>query len=423
MQQSVKRILEKTLNKQPDALQIILANHEKIGSEHAKVVLQVHDNRLLINLAQGNIGAIASAVVEGHADLYGPMREVMAVAADLLPQAPIHNHASWWQDILHYTHSLSHHTLSKDAAQIQFHYDISDEFYALWLDSKRIYSCAYYADDTMNLEQAQSAKLDLICRKLNLQNGERLLDIGCGWGGLLIYAAEHYGVYGTGITLSHHQFAYAKKLIQQRGLQERVRIHFCDYRQFDDDLAYDKLASIGMFEHVGKANMDAYFATLKLLVKPGGMILNHGISAGGTGNNKLGGGMGEFIGQYIFPGGELMHIGEVLSHATRAGLESVDIENLRPHYAKTLWAWSDALENQLFEAQRILEQSMDAQAARRTLKAYRLYLAGCAMGFEQGWISLYQSLITHPNGDITSGRLRGAQSDYPFKRDFIYAAD
>jgi cyclopropane-fatty-acyl-phospholipid synthase len=197
-------------------------------------------------------------------------------------------------------------------------------------------------------------------------------------------------------------------------------MELCDYRDLDEGAGFDKIASVGMFEHVGQANMSAYFGKVKRLLKPGGLIMNHGITAGGVGNTQVGAGMGDFIGKYIFPGGELLHVSHVLREMGQAGLEMVDTENLRPHYARTLWAWSDALEARLDEARQTLASTLDAQAGERVLRAYRLYLAGCAMGFEQGWTSLHQILATRPDGDLQSGTLRGAQSSYPFTRDYIY---
>ena len=390
------------------------------GPSNAPVSLHIHRLSALKHLAQGHIGKLANDIVEGRADLHGNMRDVMAIATELLAKSPVQAHNTWWAHFFKYSHTLGHHSLPQDAAHIRFHYDVSDDFYALWLDPRRIYSCAYYRDEHMDLAAAQAAKLDLICRKLYLQADEQVLDIGCGWGGFLIYAAEQYGIWGTGITLSHNQYAYAQALIAQKGLQERITLHLCDYRQFKAPLLFDKIASIGMFEHVGRTNMTAYFQTLHSFIKPGGLILNHGITAGGTRNKQLGNGMGDFIEKYIFPGGELLHISDVLHHVADANLEAVDIENLRPHYAKTLWAWSDSLEAALPDAQSALEQNLPAAQAQQVLKAYRLYLAGCAMSFEQAWISLHQLLVSSPNGDVNHGRLRGAQSDYPYTRDGMY---
>ena len=390
------------------------------GPSNAPVSLHIHRLSALKHLAQGHIGKLANDIVEGRADLHGNMRDVMAIATELLAKSPVQAHNTWWAHFFKYSHTLGHHSLPQDAAHIRFHYDVSDDFYALWLDPRRIYSCAYYRNEHMDLAAAQAAKLDLICRKLYLQADEQVLDIGCGWGGFLIYAAEQYGIWGTGITLSHNQYAYAQALIAQKGLQERITLHLCDYRQFKAPHLFDKIASIGMFEHVGRTNMTAYFQTLHSFIKPGGLILNHGITAGGTRNKQLGNGMGDFIEKYIFPGGELLHISDVLHHVADANLEAVDIENLRPHYAKTLWAWSDSLEAALPAAQLALEQNLSAEQALQVLKAYRLYLAGCAMSFEQAWISLHQLLVSSPNGDVNHGRLRGAQSDYPYTRDGMY---
>ena len=198
--------------------------------------------------------------------------------------------------------SLAPHSPQKDAQQVQFHYDVSDDFYALWLDPRRVYSCAYYRDAGMSLAQAQEAKLDHICRKLMLKPGERFLDIGAGWGGLLMWAAENYGVNATGITLSKNQHAHVQRLIEDKGLQGRVRMELRDYRELDESQGFDKIASVGMFEHVGQANMPAYFGKIQRLLKPGGLVMNHGITAGSIDPGQLGAGMGDFIEKYIFPG-------------------------------------------------------------------------------------------------------------------------
>jgi cyclopropane-fatty-acyl-phospholipid synthase len=185
-------------------------------------------------------------------------------------------------------------------------------------------------------------------------------------------------------------------------------------------VAYDKIASIGMFEHVGQAQMVAYFAKIYSLLKPGGLVLNHGITSGNLVPGQLGAGMGDFIEKYIFPGGELLHVSHVLHELAVAGLEMTDVESLRPHYARTLWAWSDALESQLDEARHVLESTANARDADKVLQAYRLYLAGCAMTFERGWTSLHQVLASRPDGKLETGNIRGAQSSYPFNREYMY---
>ncbi len=412
--------LETRLATLPVRVTVEALGGQRLGPEKGDVHVKLRSPAALLALEQGQIGSLGAAVVEGWVDLEGSMRDIMAAASALLQADPVRGNASWWSQTMARARSMALHTLERDAQQVQFHYDLSDDFYALWLDPLRVYSCAYFRSPATSLAQAQEAKLDHICRKLNLQPGERFLDIGCGWGGLIFWAAKHYGVHAKGVTLSRNQYNHIHAKIQAQGLQSQVHVELCDYRQLND-LPYDKLASVGMFEHVGQANLPAYFQTVFQLLRPGGMALIHGITAGGTRNRQLGAGMGEFIGRYIFPGGELMHVSAVLCDMAEAGLEMVDTENLRPHYARTLWEWSDALEAQLPQAQSILSAQTDGERAERALRAYRLYLAGSAMGFERGWMGLHQMLAIRPNGKVEGGAWRGTQSDYPFQRDYMYS--
>lgn len=404
----------------PGQVQVQLPQGQRLGPSDASVRLRLSTWSTLARLKAGQIGALGEEFVEGKLHLEGCMRDIMSVVAGLVPGNPVQNHTRWWSHMLSRARSKVAHTLQKDAAQVQFHYDVSDDFYALWLDPRRVYSCAYYRDPTMTLAQAQDAKLDHICRKLMLQPGERFLDIGAGWGALLLWAAEHYGVNATGITLSKNQHAHVQRLIEDKGLQGRVRIELRDYRHMDEHQRFDKISSVGMFEHVGQANMQRYFSQVLRLLVPGGLVLNHGITAGGADNWQLGAGMGEFIEKYIFPGGELVHVSRVLRHMARAGLEVVDAENLRPHYARTLWDWSDALEAQLDTARELLAADSGAERAEKTLRAYRLYLAGCAMSFEKGWIALHQILATRPDHELSEAPISGSQSTYPFSRHYMY---
>ena len=408
------------LNDLPVPMQLVLPSGQVLGPQQASLSLKIHDKPTLLSLAQGNLGALGEAFVEGRAQFTGKVRDLMAAAVAWLRQDPTQAQAyeRWWLKMLAHWHSLRAHTLSRDAAQIQFHYDLSDEFFALWLDPKRVYSCAYFAQPNFNLDQAQEAKLDLICRKLHLQKGERFLDVGCGWGGLLLWAAQHYGVQAVGITLSKNQFEHVRTQIEKQGLQNQVSVQLLDYRDLKPSQPFDKIASIGMFEHVGRARLADYFQTLHGLLRPGGWVLNHGITAGGLDNHQLGAGMGDFIEKYIFPGGELVPIQEVLRAVAQGGLEAVDVENLRPHYAKTLWAWSDRLEGQLGAALSVLSQRMSADQAARVLRAYRLYLAGCAVGFEQGWTLLYQVLAIRP--EAKAAHAHADLNAYPFVRNFMY---
>ena len=369
----------------------------------------------------GRLGDVGRAIVEGEATFDGSVRSLMQAATGFIATDPAHEKTGTWIRLLARARSLRLHSPQRDARQVQFHYDLSDDFYALWLDTRRVYSCAYFRESSMDLAAAQEAKLDHICRKLSLSPGERFLDIGAGWGGLLLWAAEHYDVDATGITLSRHQYAYVQQRIEQLGLAGRVHIELCDYREFEPAHRFDKLASVGMLEHVGRVHMRRYFEAVHALVKPGGLVLNHGITAAASGSAELGAGLGEFIERYIFPGGELLHVSQLLEDTAAVGLEMVDTENLRPHYARTLWAWSDALERQLPQARAVLVAQIGRESAERALLAYRLYLAGSALGFEQGWMALHQMLSIRPDGNPSHGSMRGAQSEYPFTRDLLYS--
>src|SRR5690554_5468131 len=389
------------------------------GAADAAVSLVIHDRSVLANLVAGQVGKLGEDYVYGKFDVKGSMRDLMRAAAGILPTSPVReSRDGWLSGLIMRMVSLWQHTAERDARQIEFHYDLSDDFYALWLDPRRVYSCGYFRTPDMSLAQAQEAKLDHICRKLKLSPGERFLDVGAGWGGLLLWAAENYGVDATGITLSKNQHAHVNRLIEEKGLSGRVRMTLLDYRELDESVPYDKIASVGMFEHVGRAQLFEYFSKLRRLLRPGGLIMNHGITAGGVYNAEVGAGMGEFIEKYIFPGGELTHISNELAQVAEAGLEDVDVENLRPHYARTLWAWSDTLEAKLDEARKTLK----GESGERSLRAYRIYLAGCAMGFEHAWIALHQVLLQHKPVAGRSDELDNPSDlSYPWRRGYIYS--
>jgi cyclopropane-fatty-acyl-phospholipid synthase len=295
------------------------------------------------------------------------------------------------------------HSKNSDRAAISFHYDVSNDFYRLWLDGERVYSCAYFTSPGESLDQAQRNKLEHVCRKLRLAPGEKLLDIGCGWGALVCWAAKHHGVTAHGITLSRRQLDFAQQRIRHEGLQDRVTVELRDYRDLEGHAVYDKVASIGMFEHVGLANLPAYLATVHRVLRPGGLFLNHGITHDEEGWNKTV--ASQFINRYVFPDGELDCVSNIQLGMERARFEIIDVEAMRPHYAMTLRHWVARL-----EANRDAALS---EVGETTYRVWRLYMAACALEFEAGGTGVYQILAatrddgTWPvpltRGDLYSG--------------------
>lgn len=263
---------------------------------------------------------------------------------------------------------------------IRFHYDRSNGFYRTFLDPQMVYSCAYFRGAGMSLEEAQTEKLDLVCRKLRLRPGERFLDIGCGWGALLFHAAAKFGVCATGCTLSDHQVAYAQAEIARRGLQQSVTVHGKDYREMHG--CFDKIASVGMFEHVGRSRLRQYFREIAGLLAPDGVFLNHGITKPEhtpTDAQSL------FIVRRVFPGGRIVHLAEVVELAEDVGFEVVDVENLRRHYALTCRAWVERLRANREQCLRTVDEA--------TWRIWQLYLAGSAVAFDEGSLNLHQVLL------------------------------
>ena len=395
----LKRLIESRYGGRGLPVALVLPDGGRIAlSPTPEIDLIVRSWRGVKALAAPALGTLARAYVHQDIDFTGSAKRALAVAESMVGS------------IAEGGHSLGAgirgiwHRRRGNRANIQHHYDVSNAFYRLWLDARMVYSCAYFHAESDTLEDAQEHKLDHICRKLRLAPGERFLDIGCGWGGLIFWSAEHYGVEATGITLSQNQHDFVTAEIAARGLQSRVRVELRDYFELPEDVHYDKIASVGMFEHVGIRNFARYFGKIYRILEPGGFVLNHGITHNWLGPTNLGSGIGDFVEEYVFPGGELAHVARVIGGLGDAGLELVDAEALREHYAKTLWNWVERLERNA-EAAR-------AEVGEEKFRVWRIYMAGSAHAFDRGWLSLWQLLAGKP---LTDGRL-----PHPLTRDFIY---
>jgi cyclopropane-fatty-acyl-phospholipid synthase len=348
-------------------------------------------------LQRADLYSAASAFIQGKFDIHGDVisairfkklttqsgiRDVLsAIAARFAPRRL----EAWFQ---------SRH---RAAGNIRFHYDRSNDFYRSFLDSQMVYSCAYFRDETRSLDEAQTAKLNHICRKLDLQPEESFLDVGCGWGALAIHAAERFGARATGCTLSLQQEFFASRAVLEKNLRQRVEIRDCDYRKLDG--RFSKIASVGMFEHVGRKRLREYFRKVFDLLGDEGLFLNHGIirpEGVSDGPETL------FLQRKVFPGGELATLATVLREAGRVGFEVLDVENLRPHYAMTCRHWVERLSANAAECLNHVD--------RTTYRTWLLYLAGSAISFESGATDIYQVLMEKRR----AGKRRRLTRDYMY---------
>jgi cyclopropane-fatty-acyl-phospholipid synthase len=391
--------IEKKLKELGLPIEIVLWDGTRIGSVGTpQVKLSLKSQMAALALSRPTLGKLARAYVRGTIDIEGDARQTLALGEKLVADT-----SATYKKRLDFLKRWRH-TKPADRQSIQSHYDVGNEFYGLWLDRQRVYSCGYFKKDSDTLDKAQEQKLDHICKKLVLKPGEKMLDIGCGWGALITWAAKHYGVEALGITLSEQQHAYAKEKIKRLGLEDTCRVELLDYRDLSYEGYFDKVSSVGMFEHVGKGNLPIYFEKIYSLLKPGGLVMNHGITTNSTNDHALGSDIGNFVDEYVFPGGELVHVSTVLKEVAQSGIEVWDAESLRPHYAKTLWYWVDRLEKNESEAKSIIGEER--------YRIWRIYMAGSAHAFERGWISIFQILGTKPLG---SGKV-----SYPLTRQHIY---
>ncbi len=403
LEKQLSKYLGQLRERSPIPLRIRLWNGTPVDlGDEPKVTVSLRDMAAARRLINPSLDSLGTAFVEGELDIEGNIRDVIAVATALADDADDRRGLGSLPDW------LAKHTRSTDKKAIEYHYDVSNDFYSRWLDPAMVYSCAYFPRGDESLAEAQQAKLDHVCRKLRLRPGMKLLDIGCGWGAMAIHAARHYGARVLGVTLSKNQFELARVRVLEAGLQDAVEIQLTDYRDIPGSEVYDRISSIGMLEHVGLKNLPEYFGIVHRLLKPGGLTLQHGITSADVDDRSVGLGAGDFIARYVFPDGELPHVSRAIADISRTGLELADAESLRRHYARTLGLWSDALEAQLPELTKL--------AGDRRMRIWRVYLAGCAHAFAQGWVNIYQLLAARP----TSGP-GGLEIDLPMSRADLYA--
>lgn len=401
-----KAFLEEILARANNRLSIRFWDGEVWPDEGEKPVTLVLNHPGALRAMFGSISEVhvAEAYLYGDVDVEGDIESLVAAGASLTADRP------GWRDLIrlartvrrlpadhtprHSERSSAHlhgrqHSIERDKSAIHYHYDVSNEFFKLWLDERMVYSCAYFRSPSDDIHTAQANKLDYLCRKLRLKPGERLLDIGCGWGALVMWAAAHYGVVATGITLSERQAEYATEQIRRAGLAETCSVQLRDYREIDG--TFDKAVSVGMVEHVGRAMLPVYFQSAYSAIKPGGVFLNHGITCA-AGSERTGG--DSFIDRYVFPDGELVPIYEDLKAAEQAGFEVRDLEDLREHYILTLHNWVQRLEQGHDQAVQHVDEL--------TYRVWRLYMAGSAYGFRIGNIALHQALLSKPTPEGAS---------------------
>jgi len=415
-----RALLARLLDGKVDAIAVELADGTRLFAPRtpARATIVARDLGALRQLILGaGRAATAQAVVKGDLDVRGDVefaiaqvelateqpriadRIAIGLAALRLPAPRSHNEGPRGRSA--YRPRGRKHSLARDRAAISYHYDVSNEFYAMFLDAELVYSCAYFRDESASLDRAQLDKLDHICRKLRLRAGERFLDVGCGWGSLVRFAAREYGAHAVGITLSTRQAEYARAKIAAEGLAERCSVGIVDYRQLGPLGPFDKAASVGMVEHVGASMLPVYFHAVYDALVPGGLFLNHGITA----QRQLGmttvplaerifPKKSAFIERYVFPDGDLPTIGQIVGAAEGAGFEVRDVENLREHYATTLRNWVRRLERN--------EAAARSAVGDETYNVWRFYMAGSAHGFSIGRMGLDQTLLVKRRADGAS---------------------
>ncbi len=346
-----------------------------------KVIVRIPGIDSLGCFLKPTLDSLGFAYVENKIDVEGSLQDIVSLAnqlADMFDASKTSTAAKF----RHYFGGF--HNRKIDAESIGYHYDVSNEFYQQWLDPNMVYSCGYFENEEDDLATAQSKKIDHILTKIKVKPGDRLLDIGCGWGALAIRAAEKFGAKVVGITLSKNQYELACQRVKEKGLENQVDIRIQDYR--DVTGTFERITSVGMFEHVGLRHMVEYFSIIRKLLTDDGLAMNHGITSCDAGSGATPFGGGEFIEKYVFPNGELPHISLVLKNMQEAGLETLDIENLRMHYAKTLDIWAENFEKATDKIKQLTDE--------KRYRIWRVYLAGCSYAFKADRVAIFQVLCT-----------------------------
>ncbi len=363
----------------------------RFGEGDPQTILRFNSEQAIKRIFSGGYLGFGEAYMDGDVDIEGDLQQLLRFGFDpafenLKISLPTKLRIAW-------NFLVTQDTLRRTAKNIQHHYDLGNDFYKLWLDDSMTYSCAYFRHETDSLEQAQEQKYEHICRKLQLKEGDTLVDVGCGWGGMMFYAVRHYGVKATGCTLSKQQYAYIQNKIKEENLQDKITVLLDDYRNLTG--RYDKFVSIGMFEHVGKKYIPTFFDRVKKLLKPKGIGLLHTIGKDGFSYPD------PWTTKYIFPGGYIPIIDEILRHMGKRKLHFVDVENLRLHYSLTLDEWARRYEHHVEEVRRMFDE--------RFVRMWRLFLNGSSVGFRYGNTRLFQITFTN-----------GLNNAYPLTREFLY---
>lgn len=381
----LKKFIRK-LNQEMIPIEIIDTNGDKYSTsqQNIKHKLHIRDKKFFKALISPDAFSLGEAYVKGYFDITGSIKELYELLCGKLLNTDQR------KSFLKFFYNFFIKPKNKEKENIEYHYDVPSDFYRLFLGETMGYTCGYYTSDDATMDDAQNEKMDIICRKLRLKTGEKLLDIGCGWGNFLVYAAKHYGVDATGITLSVEQKKYAEKWIAKEGLSHKINIKILNYRDLGKEV-YDKVSCVGMSEHVGKVNMLNFFQIIQKALKKGGLFMQHTIT---TNTQRKKGYENSFLDKYMFPGGELMFEHDLINMASSTGFELLNAENFRTHYVKTLNDWIIGMEKSKDKLLKIVSDNV--------YRIYHVFFIGSLISFKTKEISLFQNLFYKTDTDNTS---------------------